>query len=379
MSMGIELRTRPAEQVYRDHKATHAGICTTCCSMGKMWTESVLGWTVSSWKWRSPACSQKTTYLTNDWSGTCLCTAIVRQTPSTFCECLEYPGRVRCLVAYIIKILENAASKQDRIAPSMCQRIHCWMGEPASWVPTLHQPPNCWLQTKHFPHWFQLYILPTVGFNKTKSPIGFLGNKNSLPPGAGGASIFLSIRTAYRCKRSTSLGRVPGPVAYQTTQISYSYWRSRYWMVLVCVFLPDVDVFLVFLHVMGRFQSHVPVSNLCICTHHIISHAFIHRQYMKIRVQKTSLEVKPSLQGQTIAISGMIMFLQPSNLWNRGHTFNAQNQKSLVSTDFGVTHLTYTTDRACGRYKHWKCWRYDNSLVLEHYTAALFALDCITV
>lgn len=85
-------------------------------------------------------------------------------------------------------------------------------------------------------------------------------------------------------------------------------------MVLVCVFLPDVDVFLVFLHVMGRFQSHVPVSNLCICTHHIISHAFIHRQYMKIRVQKTSLEVKPSLQGQTIAISGMIMFLQPSNL-----------------------------------------------------------------
>lgn len=154
MSMGIELRTRPAEQVYRDHKATHAGICTTCCSMGKMWTESVLGWTVSSWKWRSPACSQKTTYLTNDWSGTCLCTAIVRQTPSTFCECLEYPGRVRCLVAYIIKILENAASKQDRIAPSMCQRIHCWMGEPASWVPTLHQPPNCWLQQNKIPNRF---------------------------------------------------------------------------------------------------------------------------------------------------------------------------------------------------------------------------------
>ena len=216
MSMGIELRTRPAEQVYRDHKATHQGICTTCCSMGKMWTESVLGWTVCSWKWRSPACSQKTTYLTNDWSGTCLCTAIVRQTPSTFCECLEYPGRVRCLVAYIIKIQkESAASKQDRIAPSMCQRIHCWIGEPASSVPTLHQTSQpVGLQTKHFPHWFPRE-------QKTRCYLG------------GGASILILKHP--NCITLQTL-HFTGPGAwwdelwhFQTTQISYSYWRYRYW------------------------------------------------------------------------------------------------------------------------------------------------------
>ena len=170
------------------------------------------------------------------------------------------------------EILEKAASKQDRIAPSMCQRIHCWMGEPASWVPTNPNPnqpkivmnksdskmfllePNYHFLMKkgliraHWPNkvsgplqvtskptifvlhpwasfpmlavcWIILLrILPTVGFNKS-----------------------LKHLTAYRCKRSTSLGRVP--------EISWP-WMLRcrinkvYFIntVIRYVYLHDVDI-----------------------------------------------------------------------------------------------------------------------------------------